>query len=292
MTRYLHTVYRITNPDGSRAFYEALGLEFRRELPIVRDGELEATNYFFGVPGQDEELELTFNQDGRSYELGTGYGHIAIGVDDLGERRFSGCRPRRARRRDDNVTGDSGPGLQARERRPGDCRRRDPHVRASEQRSRSVLGRKRLRPTRRPDDDQPLEARQRDRSRCSALRRPKCEGQDASGCEAGDRRGALLHRQDRARVLADQQDGSCDRAIPETGSEAEAGREGQPRGQPRQKIDGALVGGNESARRRGHVPGRSRALPPPSRLPLYVGRPARPAARRTERSPQSPPQEE
>jgi lactoylglutathione lyase len=28
-------------------------------------------------------LELTFNHDGRTYELGTGYGHIAIGVDDL-----------------------------------------------------------------------------------------------------------------------------------------------------------------------------------------------------------------
>jgi lactoylglutathione lyase len=76
-------MYRITDPDRSRAFYEALGFEFRRELPIVRDGELEATNYFFGVPGQEEELELTFNHDGRSYELGTGYGHIALGVDDL-----------------------------------------------------------------------------------------------------------------------------------------------------------------------------------------------------------------
>jgi lactoylglutathione lyase len=74
---------RITDPEKSRAFYETLGFEFRREFPIVRDGELEATNYFFGVPGQDEELELTFNHDGRSYELGTGYGHIAIGVDDL-----------------------------------------------------------------------------------------------------------------------------------------------------------------------------------------------------------------
>jgi lactoylglutathione lyase len=83
VTRYLHTMYRITDPEKSRAFYEALGLEFRRELPIVRDGELEATNYFFGMPGQDEELELTFNHDGRSYELGTGYGHIALGVDDL-----------------------------------------------------------------------------------------------------------------------------------------------------------------------------------------------------------------
>jgi lactoylglutathione lyase len=85
MTRYLHTMYRITEPERSRAFYEALGFEFRRELPIVRDGELEATNYFFGVPGQDEELELTFNHDGRTYELGTAYGHIAIGVDDLDE---------------------------------------------------------------------------------------------------------------------------------------------------------------------------------------------------------------
>ena len=83
VTRYLHTMYRITDPERSRAFYEALGFEFRRELPIIRDGELEATNYFFGVPGQEEELELTFNHDGRSYELGTGYGHIALAVDDL-----------------------------------------------------------------------------------------------------------------------------------------------------------------------------------------------------------------
>jgi len=83
MARYLHTMYRITEPAKSRAFYEALGFEFRRELPIVRQGELEATNYFFGMPGQEEELELTFNHDGRSYELGTGYGHVAIGVDDL-----------------------------------------------------------------------------------------------------------------------------------------------------------------------------------------------------------------
>ncbi len=83
MTRYLHTMYRITDPDRSRAFYEALGFEFRRESPIVRDGHHEATNYFFGVPGQDEELELTFNTDGRTYELGTAYGHIALAVDDL-----------------------------------------------------------------------------------------------------------------------------------------------------------------------------------------------------------------
>ena len=85
MARYLHTMYRITDPERSRAFYEALGLEFRREFPIVREGEHEATNYFFGVPGQEEELELTFNTDGRTYDVGTGYGHVALAVDDLDE---------------------------------------------------------------------------------------------------------------------------------------------------------------------------------------------------------------
>jgi lactoylglutathione lyase len=83
VARYLHTMVRVTDAERSRAFYEALGMEFRRDLPIVRDGELEATNYFFGFPGDEAELELTFNHDGRTYELGTGYGHVAIGVDDL-----------------------------------------------------------------------------------------------------------------------------------------------------------------------------------------------------------------
>ena len=80
---FLHTMYRITDPEKSRAFYEALGFEFGYDMPIVRDGELEATNYFFSLPGHKDVLELTFNHDGRTYELGTGYGHIAIGVDDL-----------------------------------------------------------------------------------------------------------------------------------------------------------------------------------------------------------------
>ena len=89
MPRYLHTMYRITDPERSRAFYELLGFEFRKELPIVRNGELEATNYFFAMPGQDEELELTFNHDGRTYELGTAYGHIALAIDDM-DRTLAG----------------------------------------------------------------------------------------------------------------------------------------------------------------------------------------------------------
>jgi lactoylglutathione lyase len=84
VARFLHTMCRITDPERSRAFYEALGMEFRREMDIVRDDQLEATNFFFGFPGDEAELELTLNHDGRAYELGTGYGHIAIGVEDLG----------------------------------------------------------------------------------------------------------------------------------------------------------------------------------------------------------------
>jgi len=83
MATFLHTMVRITDPARSREFYEALGMEFRRDLDIVRDGQLEATNYFFAFPGEDVELELTYNVDGRTYDNGTGYGHIAIGVDDL-----------------------------------------------------------------------------------------------------------------------------------------------------------------------------------------------------------------
>jgi len=83
MTTFLHTMVRITDPERSRAFYTALGFKPGREAPIVRNGELEATNYFYGLEGQPNVLELTFNHDGRTYETGTGYGHIAIGVSDL-----------------------------------------------------------------------------------------------------------------------------------------------------------------------------------------------------------------
>ena len=99
MTSFLHTMVRITEPEKSRAFYEALGFEFQRELPIVRNGEKEATNYFFGLPGQDSILELTLNHDGRTYDNGTGYGHIAIGVPDLdatlAELKQEGIEPER-----------------------------------------------------------------------------------------------------------------------------------------------------------------------------------------------------
>ena len=74
---------RITDPHQSRAFYEALGFTFSRDMDIVRDGQLEATNYFYSLGDHENVLELTFNHDARTYDLGSGYGHIAIGVDDL-----------------------------------------------------------------------------------------------------------------------------------------------------------------------------------------------------------------
>jgi lactoylglutathione lyase len=75
----IHTCYRITDVDRSVAFYEALGFEERGRFPI-RD---EAINVFMGLPGDGDRLELTYNFGVDSYELGTGYGHIAVTVDDL-----------------------------------------------------------------------------------------------------------------------------------------------------------------------------------------------------------------
>ena len=99
-TTFLHTMVRITDPERSRAFYEALGFTFAREMDIVRNGEKEATNYFFSLGDQDSVLELTYNHDGRTYDLGTGYGHIAIGVPDLdatlGRLAEQGIEPERA----------------------------------------------------------------------------------------------------------------------------------------------------------------------------------------------------
>ena len=74
-----HTCYRITDIDRSVAFYIALGFEEVRRMPIRE----EAINVFMGLPGDGPRLELTYNFGVDSYELGTGYGHIAVTVDDL-----------------------------------------------------------------------------------------------------------------------------------------------------------------------------------------------------------------
>ncbi len=99
MAEFLHTMVRITDPAKSRAFYEALGFRFDRDMDIVRNGEVEATNYFFSLGDQQSVLELTYNHDGRTYDVGTGYGHIAVAADDLeqtlAELKGQGIEPER-----------------------------------------------------------------------------------------------------------------------------------------------------------------------------------------------------
>jgi lactoylglutathione lyase len=77
----IHTCYRITDIDRSVAFYEALGFKEIKRSPI-RD---EAINVFMNLPedGDEPRLELTYNFGVDSYEIGTGYGHIAITTTDL-----------------------------------------------------------------------------------------------------------------------------------------------------------------------------------------------------------------
>jgi len=81
MARYLHTCYRIGHIDRSVSFYEKLGFEERRRMDIGT----EAVNVFMGLPDEDPVLELTYNHGVDSYDLGTGYNHIAILVENLDE---------------------------------------------------------------------------------------------------------------------------------------------------------------------------------------------------------------
>ena len=78
----IHTCYRILDIDRSVEFYEALGFNEIGRLPIRDD----AINVFMGLPedGPEPRLELTCNI-GRDepYDVGTGYGHIAITTTDL-----------------------------------------------------------------------------------------------------------------------------------------------------------------------------------------------------------------
>ena len=76
---FVHTCIRVRDLDRSLAFYEQLGFELRGRLNFA-----SAYNVYLGLPGGGDVLELTVNV-GRDepYELGDGYNHIALAVDDL-----------------------------------------------------------------------------------------------------------------------------------------------------------------------------------------------------------------
>ncbi|MCA1770562.1 MAG: VOC family protein [Halomonas sp.] len=84
--RLVHTMIRVEDIDKSIDFYtQKIGLEFvtKEELP----GN-DATIAFLRDPKSGHEIELTYNHDGRSYDLGNGYGHMAfdvVSVDDTYE---------------------------------------------------------------------------------------------------------------------------------------------------------------------------------------------------------------
>ena len=77
--RFVHTNVRVRDIDASLRFYEALGFERRGRLQF--EG---AHNVYLGLPGDGDTLELTVNERrDEAYDLGTGYGHIAVSVEDL-----------------------------------------------------------------------------------------------------------------------------------------------------------------------------------------------------------------
>ena len=77
--RYVHTCVRVLDPEASTRFYGVLGFEPRGRLNFE-----SAYNIYLGLPGDGDVLELTVNR-GREepYDLGTGYNHIAVTVEDI-----------------------------------------------------------------------------------------------------------------------------------------------------------------------------------------------------------------
>lgn len=80
--QYLHTMIRVCDLEKSIAFYtEVIGLSFHRKTDYP---EGRFTLAFLGRGGDTEPfLELTHNWDVSAYEHGTGYGHMAFGVEDI-----------------------------------------------------------------------------------------------------------------------------------------------------------------------------------------------------------------
>jgi len=78
-TALVHTCVRVRDVDASVRFYRTLGFEERGRLNFE-----SAYNVYMGLPGDGDRLELTVNV-GREepYDLGTGYNHIAVTVEDI-----------------------------------------------------------------------------------------------------------------------------------------------------------------------------------------------------------------
>ena len=88
MTKYLHTMIRVTDPQATVAFFELIGL---KEVRRADSEQGRFTLIFLAAPGQEgvAEVELTYNwppedgSEGEAYSGGRNFGHLAYRVDNI-----------------------------------------------------------------------------------------------------------------------------------------------------------------------------------------------------------------
>jgi lactoylglutathione lyase len=101
--KYLHTMLRVGDLEKSILFYtDLLGMKLLRKTDFP-EGKFTLAFLGYGSEKDNTVLELTHNWETSSYELGGGYGHIAIGVDDV----YQTCEDIRAK--GGNVVREPGP---------------------------------------------------------------------------------------------------------------------------------------------------------------------------------------
>jgi len=101
--RMLHTMIRVGDLERSLRFYvDVLGMKLlrRKDYP---DGRFTLAFVGYGDESRDTVLELTHNWDTKEYDLGNGFGHVAIGVDDV----YAACE--RIRAQGGTITREPGP---------------------------------------------------------------------------------------------------------------------------------------------------------------------------------------
>ena len=101
--RILHTMLRVVDLDRSLDFYtNVLGMKLLRKRDYP-EGKFTLAFVGYGPESQGAVLELTHNWDTKSYELGTGFGHVALEVDDA----YAACAE--VKQRGGKVTREAGP---------------------------------------------------------------------------------------------------------------------------------------------------------------------------------------
>lgn len=101
--RLLHTMFRVKNLEESLKFYcDVLGMKLLRQKDYP-GGEFTLAFVGYGDESETSVIELTYNWSVDSYDIGNGYGHIALGVDDI----YGTCE--RIREQGGNIIREPGP---------------------------------------------------------------------------------------------------------------------------------------------------------------------------------------